>query len=47
MGYLNFAWRIVVLGRAFCVNLAANTSGVKKPHNFVRITKEMREDLEV
>ncbi|KAM4048977.1 uncharacterized protein ACNLHF_027451 [Anomaloglossus baeobatrachus] len=45
LGKLNFACRIVPMGRVFARRLA--TAGVRSPAHFVRITKAIRDDLEV
>ena len=49
-GFLNFLCRAIVPGRAFTRRLYAYTSGGKsqlKPHHHIRITAEMRADLEM
>ena len=45
IGTLNFACAVVLPGRAFLRRLIDLTIGVSKPHYFIRITKEVREDL--
>lgn len=47
LGKLNFACRIMPMGRAFCRRLSAATAGVTAPTHFVTLNKEHREDLEV
>ena len=44
-GYLNFLCRAVLPGRAFTRRLYAHTSGKLKPHHHIKITGEMRSDL--
>ena len=45
-GFLNFLCRCVVPGRAFTRRLYANTAGKLKPHHHIRVSAEMRKDLE-
>ena len=45
LGKLNFACRIMPMGRVFCRRLSAATSGVKLPTHFVRLNREHRDDL--
>ncbi|XP_040211442.1 uncharacterized protein LOC120942272 [Rana temporaria] len=45
LGKLNFACRILPMGRIFCRRLAASTAGVRLPNHYVRLVKEHREDL--
>ena len=45
IGTLNFACVVVLPGRAFLRRLIDLTIGVSKPHYFIRITREVREDL--
>lgn len=47
LGKLNFACRIMPMGRIFCRHLASATSGVKAPHHFVRLSKAHKDDLRV
>lgn len=47
LGKLNFACRILPMGRVFSRRLAASTSGIKSPTHFVRLVKTHREDLRV
>ena len=46
-GFLNFLGRAIVPGRAFTRRLYAYTKGALKPHHHVRITQEIRLDLEM
>ncbi|XP_073518808.1 uncharacterized protein [Phyllobates terribilis] len=45
LGKLNFALRIMPMGRAFCRRLSLATAGAKSPHHFIRLRKELRDDL--
>ena len=48
-GFLNFLEQSVILGRAFTRQLYARTSDTNqklKPHHHLRITSEMRKDME-
>ncbi|KAM3940651.1 uncharacterized protein RB166_000605 [Leptodactylus fuscus] len=47
LGKLNFACRIMPMGRVFCRRLAALTAGMRSPHHFVRLTADVRADLRV
>ncbi|CAJ0933156.1 unnamed protein product [Ranitomeya imitator] len=47
LGKLNFACRIMPMGRAFCRRLSLATVGVKSPLHFIRLTKELKQDLKV
>ncbi|XP_066444898.1 uncharacterized protein [Eleutherodactylus coqui] len=47
LGLLNFACRVIPMGRAFSRRLSLATKGVKEPHHFVRVTKGMRSDLHI
>ncbi|XP_041440120.1 uncharacterized protein LOC121400643 [Xenopus laevis] len=47
LGKLNFACRIMPMGRVFCRRLAQATAGVEKPHHFVRLNKQHKADLVV
>ncbi|KAM3926861.1 uncharacterized protein RB166_009695 [Leptodactylus fuscus] len=47
LGKLNFACRIIPMGRVFNRRLAAATLGVSHPHHFVHLGKELRGDLRV
>ena len=44
-GVLNFAYSVVVPGRAFLRRLIDLTKGVKSAHYFVRLTKWVKADL--
>ncbi|KAM4704352.1 LOW QUALITY PROTEIN: uncharacterized protein WCC33_012757 [Rhinophrynus dorsalis] len=46
LGKLNFACRILPMGRVFNRRLAMLT-GVQRPHHFIRLTQGVRADLEV
>ena len=46
-GYLNFLCKAVVPGRAFTRRICSHTSGVLKPHHHIKITEEMKLDLEM
>ena len=46
-GFLNFLGRCIIPGRAFTRRLYANTTGVTKPHHHIRISTEMRMDLQM
>ena len=45
IGTLNFACAVVLPGRAFLSRLIDMTIGMSKPHYFIRITREVREDM--
>lgn len=47
LGKLNFACRIIPMGRVFCRRLSAATAGIQSPTHFIRLTREHREDLKV
>ncbi|XP_072254328.1 uncharacterized protein, partial [Pyxicephalus adspersus] len=47
LGKLNFACRVIRMGRIFCRRLAAATAGVRAPSHFVRLSKEVKADLRV
>lgn len=47
LGKLNFACRIIPMGRIFCRRLAQATAGVSVPHHFLRLPSDVREDLAV
>lgn len=47
LGKLNFACRIMPMGRIFCRRLVSAMSGVRAPHHYVRLTAEHKEDLQV
>ena len=45
-GFLNFLCRAIILGRAFMRRLYSFTANLK-PHYHIRVTKEMKLDLEI
>lgn len=47
LGSLNFACQVVVPGRAFCRRLIDATCNVQKSYYRIRVTKAMKDDLEV
>ncbi|XP_041424912.1 uncharacterized protein LOC108711538 isoform X1 [Xenopus laevis] len=47
LGLLNFACRIIPMGRIFNRRLEKSTSGVNKPFHKIRVTKEMKADLKI
>ena len=47
IGMLNFACQVVAPGRVFCRRLIDTTCNLCKPHHRTRITKSMKEDLNV
>lgn len=47
LGKLNFACRIIPMGRVFCRRLAMATAGAKSPAHFIRLSAALREDLSV
>lgn len=47
IGSLNFACRAVVPGRPFCRRLINATCGLTKQHHHLRITADMKKDLEL
>ncbi|XP_068110929.1 toll-like receptor 7 [Hyperolius riggenbachi] len=47
IGKLNFACRIMPMGRIFCRRLSSATAGISAPHHRIRVTGDMREDLKV
>lgn len=47
LGKLNFACRVIPMGRVFCRRLAMATAGVVKPYHYVRLSSALREDLGV
>ncbi|CAJ0927872.1 unnamed protein product [Ranitomeya imitator] len=46
-GKLNFACRIIPMGRVFSRRLASATAGVRAPHHFVHLSVEHKANLEV
>ncbi|KAM8977364.1 antizyme inhibitor 2 [Pelodytes ibericus] len=47
LGKLNFACKIVPMGRIFCRGLSLTTAGARSPHHFIRLTGELKADLAV
>ena len=47
IGKLSFACRVIVPGRAFLKRLYRATAGIYKPYFFVRLTQELRKDLDI
>ncbi|XP_053556935.1 uncharacterized protein LOC128648362 [Bombina bombina] len=47
LGVLNFACRVIPVGRLFKRRLEMGTKGAKLPEHMVRVNKEMKEDLRV
>ncbi|KAM4748944.1 protein KTI12 homolog [Rhinophrynus dorsalis] len=47
LGTLNFATRVIPMGRVFSRRLEQATVGVKQPFHWVRVTKQLKEDLKV
>lgn len=47
LGRLNFACRIIPMGRVFCRRLAMATAGVRSPRHFVRLSGDLKADLQV
>lgn len=47
LGKLNFACRVIPMGRVFCRRLALATAGIRLPSHFVRLSAALREDLGV
>ncbi|XP_041438056.1 uncharacterized protein LOC121399992 [Xenopus laevis] len=47
LGLLNFACRVIPMGRIFNRRLEKSMAGIKKSFHKIRITKELREDLKV
>lgn len=47
LGYLVFACRVIPMGRAYCRRLSLSTKGIKQPHHFIRVTKDMKSELTV
>lgn len=47
IGKIQFACRIIPMGRVFCRRLALSTAGVSVPSHFVRLAADVREDLSV
>eukprot|EP00079_Xenopus_tropicalis_P036153 XP_017949924.1 PREDICTED: uncharacterized protein LOC101732219 isoform X1 [Xenopus tropicalis] len=47
LGKLNFACRIIPMGRVFARSLALATAGVRQPHHFIRLNQGHKSDLTV
>ena len=47
IGSLNFACSVVVPGRVFLRRVINLTIGKKHPHHFIRVTKEVKQDLQI
>lgn len=47
LGSLNFACRVIPMGRVFCRKLERATAGVSSPHHTIRLSSEIRSDLRV
>lgn len=47
IGKLQFACRIIPMGRVFCRRLAMATAGVSSPSHFVRLPAAIRDDLSI
>lgn len=47
IGLLNFACLVVVPGRAFLRRLINLTIGVKRPHHYIRLTQQIKKDLQI
>ncbi|KAM9319746.1 uncharacterized protein PAF06_004160 [Gastrophryne carolinensis] len=45
LGKLNFACRVLPMGRVFTRRLSLATAGVREPHHFIRLTAGMKEDI--
>lgn len=45
LGKLNFACRIITMGRVFCRRLAQATAGVSMPLHYLRLPQDVRADL--
>ncbi|KAM9311479.1 uncharacterized protein PAF06_009289 [Gastrophryne carolinensis] len=45
LGKLNFACRVLPMGRVFTRRLSLATAGVREPHHFIRLTAAMKEDI--
>ncbi|XP_069592246.1 uncharacterized protein [Ranitomeya imitator] len=45
LGRLNFACRIMPMGRIFCRRLSRATAGVRAAHHFIRLSREHKDDL--
>ncbi|XP_075060986.1 uncharacterized protein LOC142149556 [Mixophyes fleayi] len=47
LGRFNFACRLIAMGRVFCRKLQRATAGRSRPHAAVRLSKVIREDLQI
>ncbi|XP_063797403.1 uncharacterized protein LOC134958620 [Pseudophryne corroboree] len=47
LGLLNFACRVIPMGRVFCRKLERATAGCARPHHFIRLSSEIKRDLAV
>ncbi|XP_031749215.1 uncharacterized protein LOC116407638 [Xenopus tropicalis] len=47
LGKLNFACRIIPMGRVFSRSLSMATAGIRHPHHFIRLNSEHKADLAV
>ncbi|KAM9324440.1 uncharacterized protein PAF06_000477 [Gastrophryne carolinensis] len=45
LGKLNFACRVLPMGRVFTRRLSLATVGVREPHHFIRLTAALKEDI--
>ena len=45
VGQLNFALRVVPMGKAFAKNIAGAMSGLREKHHHTKLSKEVKEDL--
>ncbi|XP_053558364.1 uncharacterized protein LOC128649240 [Bombina bombina] len=47
LGKLNFAGRIIPIGRIFCRRMSLATAGVSNPNFHIRLSSDMKEDLKI
>ncbi|XP_069590448.1 uncharacterized protein [Ranitomeya imitator] len=47
LGKLNFACRIMPMGRVFCRRLSLATIGIRAPNHFIRLRRDLKDDLKV
>ncbi|KAM9324652.1 uncharacterized protein PAF06_000727 [Gastrophryne carolinensis] len=45
LGKLNFACKVLPMGRVFSRWLSLTTAGIREPHHFIRLTRELKDDL--
>ncbi|KAM9330745.1 LOW QUALITY PROTEIN: uncharacterized protein PAF06_017672 [Gastrophryne carolinensis] len=45
LGKLNFACKVLPMGRVFSRRLSLATAGVREPHHFIRLSAAMKEDI--